>query len=128
METSHLLARIIGPYILIAGLSLMINRAGYQKLLDELRGQALLLLAMGAFTLILGLMMVQFHNIWVFDWPVLVTLIGWIMIIKGAMAMLAPDAMMRVAERFSANNTALSIQAVMAILFGVYMSYMGYVA
>ena len=126
METSILLARIIGPYMLIAGLGLLINRASYQQIVEELRGQTSLLLIMGAFTLIVGLLMLQFHNIWVADWRVLVTLIGWIITLKGAMAIIAPDAMMRFALSFNESQTASTLQAGLALLFGLFMSYMGY--
>lgn len=128
MDTSLLLARIIGPYMLIAAIGLMVNRAGYKRLLDELQGQTLLLLIMGAFTLILGLLMLQFHNIWVSDWRVLITIIGWTIAIKGAFAMIAPDAMIRFANGFNANETTLNIHGALTLLFGAFMSYMGYFA
>lgn len=128
MDTSLLLARIIGPYMLIAAIGLMVNRAGYKRLLDELQGQTLLLLVMGAFTLILGLLMLQFHNIWVSDWRVLITIIGWTITIKGATTMIAPDTIIRFANGFSANQTVLNIHGVLTLLFGAFMSYMGYFA
>jgi len=128
METSQLLARIIGPYMLIAGIGLFVSREKYLKLLDDLRSQALVMMGMGAFTLILGLLMLQFHNIWVLDWRVLITLIGWIGVIKGATAMIVPDAMNKIADAYKGNNTLLNMQAALALLFGAFMSYMGYFA
>ena len=128
MDTSDLLARIIGPYMLIAGIGLFINRSYYLRLLEQLRDQSLLLLSMGAFTMILGLLMIQFHNIWTLDWRVLITIIGWIAVIKGAVAMIAPDAMMKLADSFAGNDKLLTVQAALAILFGAFMSYMGYLA
>ncbi len=35
METSQLLARVIGPYMLIAGLGLFVAKDAYMKLLDD---------------------------------------------------------------------------------------------
>ena len=128
MDTSQLLARVIGPYMLIAGIGLMGSRTSYRQLIDELPNQKLLLMIVGAFTLIIGLLMLQFHNVWSMDWRVLVTLIGWSTMIKGAMSLLAPDAMIGFASRFTASETALNIQGVIALLFGAFMSYMGYFA
>ncbi len=128
METSQLLARVIGPYMLIAGLGLLISRDRYIDMLANMKSQPLLLMVMGAFTLLLGLLLLQFHNIWTMGWPVLVTLIGWITVLKGAVAMIAPQAMSHMAEKFKNKPTLLSMQAAIAILFGAFMSYMGYFA
>ena len=84
--------------------------------------------SMGALVLILGLLMLQFHNIWVRDWPVLVTIIAWITTLKGATAMLFPNALIKMANNYPNNDMLLSIQATIAILFGGFMSYMGYFA
>lgn len=128
METSQLLARIIGPYMLIASIGLFVSRDLYVKIIDDLRGQTMLMLTMGAFVLIMGLVLLQFHNVWTLDWRVLVTVIGWIMVIKGALAMIAPDILMKVANNYVGNPALLNIQAVLAGLFGAYMSYQGYFA
>lgn len=128
METSQLLARIIGPYMLIASIGLFVSRNLYVKIIDDLRGQTMLMLTMGAFVLIMGLVLLQFHNVWTLDWRVLVTVIGWIMVIKGVLAMIAPDILMKVANNYVGNPALLNIQAVLAGLFGAYMSYQGYFA
>ncbi len=128
METSQLLARVIGPYMMIAGLGLFVSRDRYLDVLKDLKTQPLLLMVMGAFTLLLGLLLLQFHNIWTAGWPVLVTLIGWITVLKGAIAMIAPQALGHMAEKFKTKPTLLNMQAAIAILFGAFMSYMGYFA
>ncbi len=128
MDTSVLLARIIGPYMLIATIGLYANRNACDRLFDDLRDQPLLLMVIGAFTLILGLLMLQFHNVWALDWRVLITLIGWIMLIKGTLAIIAPQILTKIAKHYKSNDTLLNIQAVIAAFFGILMSYMGYFA
>ncbi|MCP4933994.1 MAG: hypothetical protein GY927_07250 [bacterium] len=128
METSYLLARIIGPYMLIAAIGLYTNRSIYDRLIDDIQDQPLLFMVTGAFTLILGLLMLQFHNVWSLDWRVLVTLIGWLTLIKGALAIIAPQMTVKIAEHYKSNDTALNIQATIIVFLGVFMSYMGYFA
>ncbi len=128
METSYLLARIIGPYMLIAAIAIYANRSAYDRLIDDIEDQPLLLMVIGAFTLILGLLMLQFHNIWSLDWRVLVTLIGWITLIKGALAIISPQIFVKIAKHYKSNDTVLNIQATIAVFFGIFMSYMGYFA
>ena len=42
--------------------------------------------------------------------------------------MIRPDAMSAIASRIINNTIWLNIQAALALLFGLYMSYMGYIA
>ena len=86
----------------------------------------LLPVVIGAFTLILGLLFVQFHNVWTMDWRVLVTIIGWITLIKGSVALLAPSLLIRLSNAYRDSDTLISMQGFIAILFGLYMSYKGY--
>lgn len=46
----------------------------------------------GTLLFIAGLAIARFHNRWIFDWPVLVTLTGWILMIGGLLRMFVPEA------------------------------------
>ena len=37
-----------------------------------------------------GLAIVLTHNVWVADWPVIITLLGWLAVISGAVRIFAP--------------------------------------
>jgi uncharacterized membrane protein len=126
MEISQLLARIIGPYMMVAGIALIINRGNMKKMFDEYQHNNMLTFSIGALVLLLGLLLLQFHNLWTADWRVLVTIIAWITTIKGVAAMIFPDALMKIAELYKDNDGLLNIQAGIAVLFGAFMSYMGY--
>ncbi len=128
MDTSDLLARIIGPYMLIASIALYINRASFKKIIADLQNQQSLIVFLGAFTLIIGLTMLQFHNIWTADWRILITLIAWITTLKGAISLLFPKIMIKMASTYTDNDTLLNIQATLALFFGILMTYMGYFA
>ena len=62
MDTSQLLARVIGPYMLIAAVALFVNRASFKEIITDFRNQQTLMTILGAFTLILGLLMLQFSQ------------------------------------------------------------------
>ena len=44
-------------------------------------------------TLVLGLAVVAGHNVWVADWPVVITLFGWILVVKSTLFLLFPQSM-----------------------------------
>ena len=125
MDMTVLLARIIGPYMLIVGAGLLLNRVWYQERMAEIQEQPLVLLVAGAFTLILGLLMLQFHHVWSLDAGGLITLVGWITALKGALALLWPAGFVKMARVYRNSDRALTLQALLALLFGTYMSYIG---
>ena len=128
MDTSQLLARVIGPYMLITAIALFVNRASFKKIIADFQNQPTLMTIIGGFTLILGLLMLQFHNVWTTDWRVLITLIGWITTLKGATSILFPKLLVKMAGAYTDNDALLNIQATIAMFFGILMSYMGYFA
>ena len=84
MATSVFIARLAGPVFLALGLGLLVNPGCYREITGEvLRSKALILYA-GLLALPAGLAIVLTHNVWVADWRVVITLLGWLMIASGA--------------------------------------------
>jgi vacuolar-type H+-ATPase subunit I/STV1 len=90
MELSILIAKIASVIYLSAALGAVLNRDHYQRVLDDLFENAALTYFMGFTTVVLGFLMVNYHNIWVKDWTVLVTSVGWAALIKGILLIVVP--------------------------------------
>lgn len=91
MELSIFIARILGVIYLTVGIGLFLFRETYilafRKILES-PGYALL----GGFMAIVGGMaLVTYHNLWVNDWRVVITIIGWIALLKGAFLLMMPS-------------------------------------
>jgi hypothetical protein len=85
------LARLIGLYSILVSLAMLILRQATVAVLTAMLHNAQLLLSLGAITVIAGLAMVLSHNVWS-GGPVtvIVTLIGWIALTRGAMLLFLP--------------------------------------
>ena len=83
MELSILNAKITSVVYLAAALSAVFSRDYYRRILDDLFKNAALTYLMGLTTVILGFLIVNYHNIWVREWTVLVTILGWLALMKG---------------------------------------------
>lgn len=83
MTSSLYLAQLIGPTKLLVAMGMLFNR-GYARALavDVLDRPGLLFLA-GLLALVPGLAIVDAHNLWVADWRVIITVLGWAMVIAG---------------------------------------------
>jgi hypothetical protein len=80
------LGRLIGIYCIFVSLAMLTRKQATVDVLTALLHNAPILFALGAITVIAGLAMVLGHNIWSGGaLPVLVTLTGWIALIKGSL-------------------------------------------
>jgi hypothetical protein len=130
MTASRYIARLMGPVLLAIGIGmivgLMTEGDSYAALMKEFVGSRALIFLMGALTLAAGLAIVNAHNLWVPDWRVLVTVLGWLFIIRGAFALVFPTLVQRLGEDVSAGRTGIVAGAAVTLVLGAFLSVMGY--
>lgn len=124
METSILLARILGPVMAIIGAGVLINRDYLKKTVKDLIGSPALILFMGIFTMVLGLLMVLNHNIWTGGWPIIVTVLSWIVFVKGALLVLFPESILQM--KMIKNESMYTACGLFHLIVGAYLMYVSY--
>ena len=128
MQTSYFLAQLIGPAFLVMGIGMLLNREGYRTMAHEfLQSRALIYLA-GLFALVPGIAMVLVHNVWVFDWRLIITIFGWLAVIGGVFRLLFPQHVTAIGEKMLANHGYLLVPAIIIIALGAVLSFYGYFA
>src|SRR5713101_2235881 len=91
MQTSVFLAKLIGPVFLAVGIGLLMNAVVYRKLAEEFLGSAALIYLSGLLTMTAGMALILNHNVWAADWPIVITILGWLAAIGGAARIIAPQ-------------------------------------
>jgi hypothetical protein len=87
------LARLFGLYCLLAGVSMAIRKPSIIETVTALVHNAPLMFFIGVVTLFGGLAMVLGHNVWSGGGlAVVVTLLGWITLLKGLLFLFVPPA------------------------------------
>ena len=126
MEQSAFIARLMGPLLLVNGVAILINRRGFQDMIaGAVRNPSVIYLT-GLLTLLAGLLVVHFHNRWVADWPVLITVIGWLGIAGGIARTLYPAGMAAFGARMVSRDGLMVGGAVLSMLIGGILSIKGY--
>ena len=125
MDPSLLLARLLGPLFLVAGLGLLLKPVHYRKMLHHFLTDAALYYFSGALALIVGIAILLFHNLWVADWRVVITVIGWLSVAKGVVRLLFPGAGQRAAAGLL-SPTVLRGFGILSVALGGWLSAMGY--
>jgi len=91
MEFSILVARILALTYIAAGVAAVRGRITFEKMVEEFERSQALTFVTGFLTIVIGMLMVQYHNIWVRDWTVLITIVGWMSLLKGIMLIAFPQ-------------------------------------
>jgi hypothetical protein len=94
----------------------------------ELVGSLTLIYLFGLIDLASGLAIVLTHNVWMANWRVIITLIGWLMLIRGAVRILFADRIMPYAKKLLGNKRLLPVSGGIMVLLGLVLCYFGYVA
>jgi hypothetical protein len=126
MTTSVFLARLIGPVCLAVGLALLLNGAVYRALAQEFLDSPALIFLSGLLTMPVGLAIVLHHNIWVADWRVLITILGWLAAIGGAVRILAPQRAAAVGRTIFANPATIHTSTGVYLVIGASLCFFGY--
>jgi uncharacterized membrane protein len=126
MQTSVVLAKLIGPLFLAVGVGLLLNGATYRKLAGEFLASTALVYLSGILTMLGGLALVLTHNVWAPDWRVLITLLGWLGTLGGAARIVMPQGTQKMGRKLLAHSSGLTIAGVIWLALGAVLSFFGY--
>jgi hypothetical protein len=126
VAASIFLAKLIGPVALVLGIGILVNRSAMRAVLDEfIRNRALVFIA-GLITMPAGLAVVLMHNVWVADWPVLITVLGWLALISGAVRLAAPQDAVKFGRRVYDQPGGALTGAAIWVAIGAILCFFGY--
>lgn len=126
MGIPSVLAEIYGGILVLTGLTVL-NKKYFDVVLNELENSKALVWLTGVVTFTIGITMVTFYNVWGSDWRVVVTLFGWLTLVKGALIALFPVTVMRFYQRFKGAGIIM-FGGIIAIVLGVVLLYLGSIA
>ena len=128
MQTSIYIAKLMGPVIGVAGLGFLVNRRAFQEMVSDFLESTGIIVMSGMLALVMGLAIVNAHNVWVADWPVIITIFGWLAVIGGVMWITMTDTVRSIARAMLGYTHFINAEAIILILLGAYLSYVGYLA
>jgi hypothetical protein len=122
------LSKLIGLYCIVISLSMFTNKQTTMETVTALMNNRPLLYVVGVMAVAAGLAMILSHNVWSGGaLPVVVTLIGWLALIKGALFLfLSPEAEARVFLGGLRYEAYFYVYAAVSLLLGVYLTYGGF--
>lgn len=126
MTNSELIAGLAGPLLITVAAALLINRRTVADLVTGALNGPEFIFFSGIFTLLAGLAIVRTHNIWSAEWTVLVTILGWLCVIGGAIRIIWPERVTGLRNAIMRSENAVTAWALVALLLGAFLTAKGY--
>jgi hypothetical protein len=120
------IAKLLGPVLFVTAIPMLAFTRDLQEVAREFLKNRALIYVTGVLVMIGGLAIVNSHNIWIADWPVIITLFGWAMIIGGAARVALPTVVRTLGGAMVDRSTMIRVSGAVSALIGVYLTYKGY--
>lgn len=122
MNITTLLAQFWGILFVVLGLSVILNKKSMSAVLQEMTQNKGYLWLMGFVMLALGAILVVLSNVWTSGLTLLITVIGWLVLIKGIFILFFPDDAVSLYRKFNTNRW-LVLMGVVALVLGLILMY-----
>ncbi len=106
MNTTIIIASIALPIFAITGISLLLNAKWYKEIVKSLAENPSAMHMRGVMSFLIGTIVILFHSRWTADWSIVVTILGAIALIKGALILLLPNTMTKFLKNHATNKRA----------------------
>ena len=118
--------QIFSLVYLAVGIGILINPDFYKKLFEDFVEDTTALYFGGIAALVIGYLILAFHNTWTKDFSVIITIVGWIALLKGILILVRPKIMIALTKAMVSKGNFLKIEAIVIIIIGLALSYLGF--
>ena len=128
MHNSIFIARLAGPVLALVGLAILLRPQAFRAVLQSFMASPATLYLTGFLALIGSVALVLVHNLWVADWRIIITVLGWVGVVKGAVIIVQPQSILSLGRVFAARRDAVLVTAAANFIIGLILSYFGYLS
>ena len=119
MQTVNFLAQLWGFSLVIIALSLLLKPARAKYILQMMESEHALFLH-GVIRLVLGVAMLLDYNTFDYSWKIVMTILGWLLLISGAGLLYMPKKAVQMIIKLK-NSDWISTVLIIVILFGCFL-------
>ncbi|MDD2870822.1 MAG: hypothetical protein PHS49_02430 [Candidatus Gracilibacteria bacterium] len=128
MNTVVLTSSILGPLLLLLGIGLFINSAYYKNTIEHITDKTHTLILAGILGIIAGSYMVANHNIAEGTPAVIISILGWIVLLKSSLILALPQSFTQAIKKIKYDIVSIKSVGIIYIVLGLYLmnySYFG---
>jgi uncharacterized protein YjeT (DUF2065 family) len=118
--------QILGLTYLAIGLGMSVSRNFYKVMINKMIENEAVLFVTGLLVFVTGYFMVAYHNTWSGGWTIVITVFGWLALLKGLMMVVIPDKSIKLYNSIMISEKQLGFYGVIVFVLGVVLTYLGY--
>ncbi len=123
---TRMFARALGPFLVIVDVTALARASQMRALLSEFTATSLWPWVGGAFILLAGLFIIAGHPYWRGAAAIIVSLLGWLIALRGLFLLAFPDTFVSLANRMIGAEAWWRAVCVAFVLVGLYLTYVGW--
>lgn len=124
--STRMFARVLGPFLVIVDITAAVRAPDTQAVLSEFEASSLWSWVAGAFVLIFGLIVVAGHQYWRGAAPIIISVLGWLIVLRGLLLLAFPKVFVSVAKGMIGAQGWWVTLCVVFALVGLYLTYVGW--
>jgi hypothetical protein len=126
MRASKLIGGLVGPTFVAGAAAVLLNLGTWPALVEQAFRDPALVFVSGFPLFVAGLAIVRAHNRWEGNWPVLVTIVGWLNLLGGLSRILFPTRLAHIVIGAVQTTGVLPAVAVVFLVVGAVLSFKAY--
>jgi uncharacterized protein YjeT (DUF2065 family) len=126
MAMSIFFAKAYAIFFIAVGLALFLNPERFRAWYQEILAQDRRALFGGTVSLLIGSFILAAHNYWVMDWPLLITLIGYWGVFKGAGLLIHPGFVQLFKPMIDSSESVYRMSGIAWAVIGLLLAYHGF--
>lgn len=119
---TSILAKIFGLYFFTIGFAFIINPNSFRRICRAVKHESFLFIG-GFLALIIGIIVVTVHNLWIWDWSLLITVLGWWSLFKGFAILTYPECINYFSFILNRSNAMYRMISLFYLALGFFLLY-----
>lgn len=125
-HSTRMFARVLGPFFVISCVTAVVRASDMRALVSDFGTNPLWPWVAGAFVLVGGLTIVALHQFWRGVAAVIVSVMGWLLTLRGLLLLAFPTTFMSMANSVVEAGALWRTVCVCFALIGLYLTYVGW--
>ena len=121
-------ARVLGPFLLIVPMVVAVRMEQMNALFAGFFATPALPFTMGVILLFGGLLIIANHQIWSSGPAIVISVLGWLFVLRGVALLAAPELIERAAASLIGATIVIRIGFGLAAALGLWLTYAGWIA
>jgi len=126
MNTTLIITQILGTIFIVLGLAMVVNKKYTAAAVQDMMQIKGLLWLCGFMATAMGAIMIAVHNVWTTGLPLLITVMGWMALVKGLFILLFPNWSSSFYKKYI-TDSLLVVSGVVCVILGLALVYLAIV-